>query len=131
MTEYTQITKQERKKSILLIVCFTLVLVVSLPLLFTNYWYVWMAMLITGVSLLMIVIGKGETKKVYKCPKCSHEFTLSLFTTLFAMHGVTKKENTWCEWKYVECPLCHEKSRMIPLSEVGTSHHKQNGSENT
>lgn len=120
MAEYAEITKREWKQSLLYIVYFILIVLVSLPLLFTRYWYSWVAILVVGMSLLMYVIGKEEAKRVYKCPKCAHEFTLSFLTTLFAMHGVTKKDGKWYEWKHVECPMCHGKSKMIPLSEAGT-----------
>ena len=70
-----------------------------------SYWYVWVALVIGG--LLILVAWHAKTT-AYLCPRCGYEFEISVFTDFLSLHGVTKEK----AWKYLKCPKCHHRSRM-------------------
>lgn len=116
MKEYKEVTKKEWKDSIIVIAIFIGIVTVSSVLFFTAYWYLWF--IILGVSMVGIIalVVRQEGGVLFKCPVCGQEFEISALKSAFSPHGVTKKEDKWYEWKYLECPVCHGKNKMIPVS---------------
>ena len=115
MSEYQEITKSEWKKSLLLIVPLVIIISVGALFLLPYYWYVWVILVVVIVILIIIIAAQQGQDVVFKCPKCGQEFAVSAFKSVMAPHGVTKKDGKWYEWKYIECPMCHEKTRMYPV----------------
>ena len=115
MSDYQEITRTEWKKSLLIIVPLVIIIAVGALFLLPDYWQIWVV-LVTVTVFVVIIIAAREAKDVaFKCPKCGQEFTVSAFKSVMAPHGVTKKNGKWYEWKHLECPMCHEKTRMYPV----------------
>jgi DNA-directed RNA polymerase subunit RPC12/RpoP len=70
-----------------------------------SYWYVWMTLAAGGLIILVFWHAKATA---YHCPRCGHEFEISIFTDFFSPHGVDRKG----AWKYLRCPNCSNRSRM-------------------
>lgn len=116
MSEYQEITKKERKSSLIIIVVFIAIVTASSVLLFTAYWYLWIVILAASMAIIIAIAARQEGGIIFKCPTCGQEFEISALKSAFSPHGVTKKEDKWYEWKYLECPVCHGKARMFPVS---------------
>lgn len=117
MTTYQEITKKDWKESALIIGAFVAVAIIASVFLLPTYWYLYVIIIVSGIFALIYVAAKGEksTSYLYECPKCKQEFEVSTLTSLLAPHGVTKKDGNWYEWKYLECPMCHQKARLKPI----------------
>jgi len=70
-----------------------------------SYWYLWVALVIGGLLLLISWHSKATA---YLCPKCGYEFEISVLTDFLGPHGVDKDDG----WKYLKCPNCSARSRM-------------------
>jgi DNA-directed RNA polymerase subunit RPC12/RpoP len=70
-----------------------------------SYWYVWIALAVAGLVILVFWHAKATA---YLCPKCGYEFEISILTDFFNLHGV----DTPGGWKYLRCPNCSNRSRM-------------------
>ena len=115
MTEYEEITKKEWKESLLVIAALVVVLVIGAFALLPDYWYGFIILVVAAICVIIIIVIRAQGPTVFKCPKCGHEFEISAFKNAMSPHGVSKKEGKWFEWKYLECPVCHEKARMFPV----------------
>ena len=114
MSEYQEVTKTEWKKSLLLIV--PLVVIVSLgAFLIPDHWVAFTALVVVTMAVIIIAAIQDAGNVMFKCPKCGQEFEISALKNAISPHGVTKKEGKWYEWKHLECPVCHEKSKMLPV----------------
>ena len=82
-----------------------MVLVFTGIFLLLSYWYVWIALAVVG---LMILVSWHARVTAYHCPICSYEFEISVLTDFFSPHGVDNN----CAWKYLKCPNCSNTSRM-------------------
>lgn len=117
MTEYQDITKKEWKRSLLYIAVLVAIVTVGAFVLLPDYWYGFLILVVVLIFLVVIIVVREQGEVVFKCPKCGQEFEISALKSTIAPHGVTKKEGKWFEWKYLECPMCHEKARMFPVKE--------------
>lgn len=113
MTEYQEVTKKEWKKSALIISVLLVFVVIGSLLLIVGYVYVGVVLFIIGVVLPLYLAVSEEKGEVYSCPKCGHEFEISAFKSLISPHGITKKEGQTYDWKYLNCPVCHTRSKMF------------------
>lgn len=116
MTEQ-EISKKEWKESLVIIGALVVVITIGSILLLPKYWYAWVVLVVVAVVAIIIVVAREETHAVFECPKCAHRFEVPTLKNVFAPHGVVKKEGKWFEWKYLECPMCHEKSKMFRVKE--------------
>ncbi|MBU7016040.1 MAG: hypothetical protein HXS44_00920 [Theionarchaea archaeon] len=115
MSDYQEITESEWKKSLLIIVPLVIIIAVGAFFLLPDYWHIWAALVTVTVIVVIIIAAREAKDVVFKCPKCGQEFTVSAFKSVMAPHGVTKKDGKWYEWKHLECPMCHEKTKMYPV----------------
>jgi hypothetical protein len=92
-------------KSILYIAIYVAVLGVASVYLLLSYWYVWIAIVIAG---LVILVSLHANATVYCCPKCDYKFEISMFTDFLTPHGVDRNG----VWMYLTCPRCSNRSKM-------------------
>jgi hypothetical protein len=115
MTEYQEVTRTEWKKSLLIIAVMVVIISASAFFMLPDYILGWIALVIVCVFAIIVLVAREEKNVTFRCPKCQHTFTISGFKSALSPHGVTKEDGKWLEWKYLECPMCHEKSKMVPL----------------
>lgn len=115
MTEYEEITKKEWKVSLLFIAALVVVLTVGSFALLPNRIFEFIVLVVAVICAVIIIVIRVQGTAVFKCPKCGQEFEISAFKNAMSPHGISKKEGKLFEWKYLECPLCHEKTRMFPV----------------
>jgi hypothetical protein len=121
MIKQEPISKKELKKSVYLIGLIVGILVVSSLLLFTQYWFVWPAIIV----VVLIIVGYFfASKNFYKCPSCENEFKITALQDFFAPHGLTKDSNGQLfEWKLLKCPKCNKREKCYRSTD---SEHKKN-----
>lgn len=111
--EYQEVTKRDWKKVTLYILLIIIFVTAGSVLLVLGYWYVGTVLMVIGAVVPIYLSIKEEKGEVYKCPKCQHEFEISALRSLITPHGITKKEGKVYDWKYLECPMCHDRSKMF------------------
>ena len=99
-------------RSIVYILIYVIVIGVSAFLLIPAFWYVWLAVVLAGM-LLLVNWHKGKT--AYRCPKCDHIYEISFLTDLTAPHGIIGDEGAWL---YLRCPNCRKRSKTKVLKKV-------------
>jgi hypothetical protein len=115
MVEQTSISKRELKTSVALIALIVGVITLSSLLLFTQYWFVWPAIL---VSLLLVVGYFAASKNLYQCPSCNKAFKITAVQDFFAPHGIKKDSNgQLLEWKLLKCPQCGKRVKCYRVQE--------------
>lgn len=93
--KYEETTKKDWYRTGLILFLFTIVIILSSILFLPHYWYFWLLIIITGTLLLIIWHTRNF---VYRCPKCSHVFEVSILENFLGPNGVNKK--------YLRCPKC-------------------------
>jgi uncharacterized C2H2 Zn-finger protein len=116
MSTYSKPKRSDWTKSLLFISIYVAAISITAFLLLLSYWYVWLALVVGGISLLVLWHKKSTA---FRCPKCGNEFEISFLTDFFSPHGVTKEGDGWV---YLKCPRCHNRSKM----EVLVKHGKNN-----
>lgn len=104
-----KLVKHDWLKAIFYAATYLAALVLSGVYLFLSYWYVWVSIALVGLLLIVSWHAKIST---YHCPKCEHEFRVSVLIDFISAHGV---DNTG-GWKYLKCPICSNRSRMRILT---------------
>jgi hypothetical protein len=117
MVEYQEITGKEWMKSLVVIGVTVAIISISAFIVLPTYPLVWVGMVLAAAIVIMVIATREEKTAIYKCPACGQEFEVSATRRLLAPHGVTKKEGKWLEWKRLECPICHETSKMYPVKQ--------------
>lgn len=117
MAEYQEVTRKEWKESLLVIAALVVVIVIGAVFMIPDYWYGFIILVVAVMCAVIIIVIREQGPVVFKCPKCGQEFEISAFKNVMSPHGVSKKEGKWYEWKYLECPVCHEKLKMFPVKE--------------
>jgi fatty-acid desaturase len=109
MSKRAPIYKNELKTSLLLIALIVGVIALSSLLLFTQYWFVWPAI----VACLLIAVGYfTASKDAYQCLSCEKAFKITALQDFFAPHGITKSPNgKLFEWKLLKCPGCSRREK--------------------
>jgi uncharacterized C2H2 Zn-finger protein len=115
MTEYKEVTRKEWKESLLIIGLLVVIISAGAFFLLPENWLAWVILVVIAVIVIIIIAAREGGNVVYKCPACGQEFEISAVKNVFAPHGVTKKEGKWLEWKQLECPICHGRSKMFPV----------------
>jgi fatty-acid desaturase len=109
MSKQVPISKQELKKSLLLIALIVGAIALSSLLLFTQFWFVWPAII---VCLLFAVGYFTASKDTYECSSCKKAFKITAMQDFLAPHGVTKGTNGQLyEWKLLKCPGCNKREK--------------------
>jgi hypothetical protein len=93
------------------LVIFIVVITVGAYLLFTDYWYLWIFLVVGGVGILVL----RQTKNyACRCRECGQEFEISFFTNLLSPHGVDKQGS----WQWVKCPACQQRTKVSVIKKV-------------
>lgn len=98
-------------RSALYILLYVIVIGGGAFLLLPEYWFIWAALVIGGVGLL---VGWHRGQTVYQCPNCEHIYEISFWTDLFSPHGVDKDG----AWLSLRCPACKERRKTRVLKRV-------------
>jgi len=114
---YRKSRKKDWLKTVIYISLYLTVLAFSGIFLLLSYWYVWVTLAVSGLTILILWHSRATA---YHCPRCNCKFEISLLTDLFSPHGVNKKSG----WKYLKCPNCSNRSKMETL--VKTKGEKEN-----
>jgi len=105
LSSYRRPKRKDWEKTLVFIAVYLGFLAVTSVYLLLSYWYVWTALAVGGLVILVLWHAKATA---YLCPTCGYEFEISVFTDFFSPHGVTKEK----AWKYLKCPNCQHRSRM-------------------
>ena len=113
MAQYKETTKRDWIRTIAYIAVSIAVIIIGAIFLLPAYWY-WYIWLILVVGSLFLLVRWHAKKFAYRCPKCGHEFEISIFTDFISPHGPSISGG----WKYLKCPKCHERSRATVIKKV-------------
>jgi hypothetical protein len=113
MAKPEPISQIELKRSLILIALIVGILALSTLLLFTQYWFIWPAII---VCLLMVVGYFTASKHLYQCPSCDKEFRITALEDFIALHGITRGSNGQLyEWKLLKCPECSKREKCYSI----------------
>ena len=109
--KYQDPTRKDWIRGIASLVIFVLVLTFGALLLFTDYWYLWIVLVLCGVGILVL----RQTKHyACHCRECGREFEISFLTNLLAPHGVDKEGS----WQWLKCPGCRKRTKVTVIKKV-------------
>jgi DNA-directed RNA polymerase subunit RPC12/RpoP len=106
MPTYRKPKRSDWTKSLLAIGIYVSAISITAFILLVTYWYVWLALVASGLFLLVLWHKKSTA---YRCSKCGNEFEISYLTDFFSPHGVTTEGGAWM---YLRCPRCQNRSKM-------------------
>jgi len=109
-----QVTNPDRRdviRSIVYLLIYVIVISVTAIFLLVDYWYIWLAIVLAG---MLILVNWHKQKTAYRCPKCDHIYEISFLTDLLAPHGFTREGG----WLLLRCPGCRVRSRTTTLKKV-------------
>jgi hypothetical protein len=111
MNQFTDPDRRDYLRSVFYISVYLLVISVSAFLLLPRFWYLWTLLVLVGMLLL---VNWHKTATVYRCPNCSHIYTVSFLQDLAAPHGIG------CQgaWLLLRCPKCKQKCKTKVLKRV-------------
>ena len=107
---------QDPKREDWIVGIFSLVIYVAVitfgaVFLFTDYWYLWIILVVGGLILLVL---RQIRNYGCRCRKCGHEFEISFLTNLLAPHGVDKEGS----WQWLKCPGCQQRTKVNVVKKV-------------
>jgi DNA-directed RNA polymerase subunit RPC12/RpoP len=108
MPSYREARRKDWWKTVVFIAAYLAVLGFTAIYLLVSFWYVWVALAVAG---LVILVSWHAKVTAYRCPRCGYEFEISVLTDFLSPHGVNKDG----AWKYLKCPNCQHRSRMEVL----------------
>ncbi len=104
MQGYRETTGRDWANTGLRVVVFVAVVAAGAYFLLPIYWYVWAA-LVLG-ALLLLVSWHSRTF-AYRCPECQSEFEVSALVDFVSPQGVGRDEQGRVSgWKLLRCPVC-------------------------
>ncbi len=106
MSQYRKAKRSDLTKFLIFIGIYVAVISTTAFFLLPTYWIVWFALIVCGLSLLVLWDKKSTA---YQCPKCGNQFEISFLIDFISPHGVTKNR---VYWKYLKCPKCQNRSKM-------------------
>ena len=112
MPRYTQPTRRDFLRSIAYILIYLTVISVSAFFLLVEYWYVWAAIVLAGMALL---VNWHKSRTAYACSNCEHVYTISFLTDLAAPHGLDRDG----AWLLLRCPSCRQRHKTRVLKREG------------
>ncbi|MFH1447161.1 MAG: hypothetical protein ABIG43_07130 [Chloroflexota bacterium] len=98
-------------RSVAYLLVYVIVLGAGAFLLIPKFWYIWIALAVVGV-LIMVNWHKEQT--AYRCPNCEHIYKISFLTDLTAPHGFNHAGG----WLLLRCPNCRLKRKTKVLKIV-------------
>lgn len=109
--KYQDPTRKDWISGIASLVIFVLVITLGAVFLFTDYWYLWIVLVLGGVVILVF----RQTKQyACRCRECGHEFEISFLTNLLAPHGVDKSGS----WQWLKCPVCQKRTKVTVIKKM-------------
>jgi DNA-directed RNA polymerase subunit RPC12/RpoP len=113
MARFEDVTKEDQKNALIIVVVFTLIILVSaLLLLPLGFWYLWVPIFVVGVAILLVW---STYSFGYRCSNCGNEFDVSMLTSFYTPHlGMTVGGAR----KYLKCPRCGQWEWDIVLKKV-------------
>jgi len=111
MQQVTNPDKRDIIRSVVYILIYVIVIGVSAFFLLLDYWYIWLALVLAGMLML---VNWHKQKTAYRCPNCDHIYEISFLTDLLAPHGLTREGG----WLLLRCPSCRVRSRTRTLKKV-------------
>lgn len=105
MPNYRKPNRSDWQKSLLFVGIYVATISIAAFILLVTYWYFWIALVASGLFILVLWHKKST---IYRCPKCGNEFEVSFLTDLFSPHGASKEGG----WMYLKCPRCQNRSKM-------------------
>jgi hypothetical protein len=112
--EFQEPTRKDWISGIASLAVFVLVITFGALLLFTDYWYLWLALVMGGV---VILVWRQTRRYACRCRICGHEFEISFITNLLAPHGVDKTGG----WQWLMCPNCQKRTKVTVIKKVSAS----------
>jgi len=109
-----QVTKPDKRdiiRSLVYIILYVLVIGASAFMLLPDLWYIWFALVLAGMLML---VNWHKQKTAYRCPNCDHVYEISFLTDLLAPHGFTREG----AWLLLRCPKCRVRSKTTTLKKV-------------
>jgi len=108
--------KKDWIRTIFYIIVYVSILIIGAIFLIPAYWYIWLILVVLGLSLLVMWHTENYA---YRCPNCDHEFEISTFVNFISPQGIGKSG----AWKYLKCPKCQVRSRATLISRDLTKQH--------
>ena len=109
-----QVTKPDRRdviRSATYILVYVIVIGVGAVLLLPRFWYLWIALVVVG---MLILVNWHKEKTAYRCPNCEYTYEISFLTDLTAPHGVNRDG----AWLLLRCPNCRQRRKTKVLKKV-------------
>jgi DNA-directed RNA polymerase subunit RPC12/RpoP len=107
MTSYAE-TKKYWIRTVIYLIIFVLIFISGAIFLLPTHFWLWL-ILVSGV--LFLLVGWHAKTFAYRCPRCGHEFEVSLLLDFISPHGPSKDGG----WKYLKCPKCQRRSRALVI----------------
>lgn len=98
-------------RSVAYILVYVIVVGASAFLLLPKFWYMWLALVVVG---MLILVNWHKEKTAYRCPDCEHIYKISFLTDLTAPHGFNRNG----AWLMLRCPNCRQRSKTMILKKV-------------
>ena len=116
MTQFSDPGKQDYIRSAVYLLIYVIVIGGGAFLLLPKFWYVWAALVVAGL-ILLVHWHKGQT--IYQCPNCNHLYEISFLKDLVAPHGVNRDGG----WLLLRCPNCKQRHKTRVLKKEGGNSH--------
>ena len=112
MTRYREVNRRDWKKAAAALALFVAILSAGALLLLPAYWYVWAAIVVIGLVLL---VSWRAGNYGWRCARCGHEFEISPGTDFISPHGVSRDGRAW---KLLRCPRCGERTKAEAVAKA-------------
>ena len=109
---YEKIGRKDWPKGLLIDAGIVIILVVASIFLLPRFWYLWLALVMGGLYLLVRWHSKHHA---YQCPNCGHSFEIGTWENFISPHGVTKSGG---EWTLLRCPACKVRGKAEVLKKL-------------
>ena len=109
-----QVTNPDRRdviRSATYILVYVIVIGVGAVLLLPRFWYLWIALVVVG---MLILVNWHKEKTAYRCPNCEYTYEISFLTDLTAPHGFNRDG----AWLLLRCPNCRQRRKTKVLKKV-------------
>jgi predicted RNA-binding Zn-ribbon protein involved in translation (DUF1610 family) len=111
MDKVTNPDRRDVIRSIVYLLTYIIVISVGAFLLLPDLWYLWLALVLAG---MVILVNWHKQKTAYRCPNCEHIYEISFLTDLAAPHGFNSEGG----WLLLRCPNCRKRSKTRTLKKV-------------
>ncbi len=117
MQGYRETTGRDWAVTGLRVVVFVAVVAAGAYFLLPTYWYVWAALVLGG---LLLLVSWHARAFAYRCPECASEFEVSALVDFVSPQGVGRDEQgRVLGWKLLRCPVCRRFRRALVVRPEG------------